>query len=264
MKSKGKLVCVGTGMKLGADLTPIAKKYIEQSDVVFSCVSSGIVELWLEGLNSNFVSLQPLYKEGKSRLKTYKEMVDTILSSVSTGKNVCAAFYGHPGVFAWVAHKAIANAKQAGYFAKMIPGLSAEDYLYADLSIDPGRFGCQHYEASQLLLRKKEIDNSSFLIIWQIGVVGDKSLKKFKTGSKYREVFVKLLSNLYTLEHEIILYETAVLPIEETRVEKISISELIDAEVSLKTTIVIPPIKESLENINYQEQLKKVEQLANL
>ena len=91
-------------------------------------------------------SLQPLYGERKSRMKTYREMVHAMLTEVRAGKNVCVAFYGHPGVFAWAPHEAIRIARKEGYFAHMEPGISSEDCLYADLGIDPATFGCQHYE----------------------------------------------------------------------------------------------------------------------
>ncbi len=32
---KGSLVCVGTGMTLGSHISPLARSYIEQADVVF-------------------------------------------------------------------------------------------------------------------------------------------------------------------------------------------------------------------------------------
>jgi hypothetical protein len=33
----------------------------------------------------------------------------------------------------------------------MLPGISAEDCLFADLGIDPGIYGCQSYEATDFL-----------------------------------------------------------------------------------------------------------------
>ena len=54
----GSLVCVGTGMTLGAHITPIAKSHIEQADVVFSLMSTGITERWLDEMHSDVRSLQ--------------------------------------------------------------------------------------------------------------------------------------------------------------------------------------------------------------
>jgi hypothetical protein len=56
-KRPGSLVCVGIGMTLGSHLTPLARSYIENADVVFMAVSDGIVELWLKKINSDVRSL---------------------------------------------------------------------------------------------------------------------------------------------------------------------------------------------------------------
>ena len=102
MASIGSLACVGIGMTLGSHISPRARSYIEQADVVFAGMSDGIVELWLKEMNQDVRSLQPYYQEGKSRMKTYREMVEAIMTEVRAGKRACGVFYGHPGVFAWV------------------------------------------------------------------------------------------------------------------------------------------------------------------
>ena len=151
MSNPGTLACVGLGMMLGAHLSPRSRSHIEQADVVFVLVSDPLVELWVQDMRPDTRSLQPYYWEGQSRLTSYNEMVEAMLVEVRAGRRVCGVFYGHPGVFALVPHKAIAGARAEGFDAHMEPGISAEDCLYADLGIDPGTFGCQHYEASQLM-----------------------------------------------------------------------------------------------------------------
>src|SRR3546814_14587936 len=86
---------------------------------------------------------------------TYREMVAAMLAEVRAGRRVCGAFYGHPGVFARVPHKAIAQARAEGFEAHMEAGVSAEDCLYADLGIDPGEVGCQHYEIGRASCRER-------------------------------------------------------------------------------------------------------------
>jgi len=88
----GSLVCVGTGMTLGAHISPIAKSHIEQADVVFSLMANGFAEKWLEGMNGDVRTLQGFYQEGKNRNITYNEMVEAILTEVRDGKKVVAAF----------------------------------------------------------------------------------------------------------------------------------------------------------------------------
>lgn len=238
---KGSLACVGIGITLGSHLTPLARSHIEQADVVFLAVSDGIVEKWIESLNPDVRSLQPFYAENKPRAKTYREMVGAILTEVRAGKNVCVAFYGHPGVFAWAPHESIRIARKEGYFAHMEPGISAEDCLYADLGIDPGAFGCQHYEASQLLYYKRRLDPSAYLILWQVGAVGDKGRAGSPGINPYRQILLERLAKDYPLSHKVILYRAATLPIHAPSIRRIALRKLADANIDAADTLVIPP-----------------------
>ncbi len=240
---RGSLACVGIGMTLGSHISPLARSHIEQADVVFAAVSDGIVELWLSEMHPDVRSLQLLYSEGTSRMQTYRAMVDVMLTEVRADKKVVGVFYGHPGVFVWPSHKAIEIARSEGFVARMEPGISAEDCLYADLGIDPGRYGCQHYEASQLLLFERRIDPSAYLILWQVSVAGDQSLARYSTGAAYRQVLVSRLARDYPLDHEIIAYRCATLPIEQAYVRRLPLCDLAAADVTQEHTLVIPPAR---------------------
>jgi hypothetical protein len=242
-------------MTLGSHLTPLSRSYIENADVVFAGTSNGVIEQWLTTMNADVRSLQIYYREGKSRLTTYKEMVGAMLTEVRAGKKVCGAFYGHPGVFAWPTHKAIEIARLEGFQAHMEAGVSAEDCLYADLGIDPGKYGCQHYEASQLLLYRRSVDTSAYLILWQVGVVGDRSLARFSTNGAYRQVLVDVLARDYDLAHELIVYEAATLPIYQPRVERVALGKLAGAEIDMHATVVVPPCKVLEPNHEIRERL---------
>jgi len=242
-QQQGSLACVGLGMMLGAHLAPRSRSHIEQADVVFALVSDPLVELWLQQMRPDVRSLQPYYAEGKKRTQTYRQMIEAMLVEVRAGRTVCGVFYGHPGVFALVPHRAIAHARREGFDAVMEPGISAEDCLYADLGIDPGTYGCQHYEASQFMFYTRRIDPSAYLILWQIGIAGDRSLSTFATGADYRRLLVELLAQEYPLVHEVIAYEAATLPITTPRMEGMPLSGLIEADLRLQTTLVIPPAR---------------------
>ncbi len=254
----GSLVCVGTGMTLGAHISPIAKSHIEQADVVFSLMANGFAQKWLEEMTTDVRSLQEYYQEGKNRNITYREMVEAILTEVRNGKKVVSAFYGHPGVFACVAHKAIKKAKLENFSATMEPGISAEDCLYADLGIDPGKSGCSHYETSQFMFYKRNIDTSAHLILWQVALAGDKSLGKFSTGKAYRQLLVDLLLEDYPSDHQVILYQAKGIAIDTMREDKIALTELVDAELFMHTTLVIPPCSKMQPN---EKLLAKLTQL---
>jgi siroheme synthase len=259
-KRSGSLVCVGTGMTLGSHLSPLARSYIENADVVFVAVSDGIVELWLMQMNRDVRSLQHFYREGKSRAKTYREMVEAMLVEVRSGKNVCGAFYGHPGVFALPPHEAIRRARREGFSAHMEPGISSEDCLYADLGIDPATFGCQHHEASQLLFYKRRIDPGAYLIVWQAGVVGNRTPT---TGSAYdvacRQLLVERLAQDYSLDHKLIVYRAATLPTQAPRIERIALRKLAAARIEAPDTLVFPPARKLIPDAKMLRRLARLE-----
>lgn len=260
--SKGSLACVGIGITLGSHISPLARSHIEQADVVFMGVSDGVVELWLQGMNKDARSLQPYYREGKSRLDTYQEMVDAMLAEVRAGKRVCGVFYGHPGVFAWAPHKAIETARSEGYPAHMEPGISSEDCLYADLGIDPATYGCQHFETSQFMLYRRTIDPSAWLILWQIGLAGDKTNRRFATGAAYRQVLVDILGRHYPLDHEVVLYQAATLPIQLPRIERLPLQALPQADIQMSDTLIIPPSRDMEVDPDIYAQLEALDREA--
>jgi uncharacterized protein YabN with tetrapyrrole methylase and pyrophosphatase domain len=259
MDTTGSLACVGLGMTLGAHLSPRARSHIETADVVFAAVSDPVVELWLQQMHPDVRSLQPLYAEGKSRHDTYREMVEALLGEVRAGRRVCGAFYGHPGVFAQAPHRAIAQARAEGFVAVMEPGISAEDCLYADLGIDPGTVGCQHFEASQLMFYRRRIDPSAYLVVWQAGIAGDRSFRRFLTGSAHQQLLVDLLAEDYPLDHPCTLYEAATLPIQAARIEVVPLCDLPLAGLRLQTTVVLPPCRALQRNEDMLARLEALE-----
>lgn len=238
----GSIACVGLGMTLGSHLTPVARSHIEQADVVFAALSDGIVEMWLERMHPDVRSLQPYYGKGdKSRAITYQEWVEVMMTEVRAGKKVCGVFYGHPGIFAWSPHEVIRVARDEGYPAVMEPGISAEDCLYADLGIDPGSHGCQHYEASQLLYFRVPLNPHAYLVLWQVGLVGDRTMKLFATSPEHRYLLVEVLVKDYPRNHEIIIYRGATLPIERPRIRRTTLRNLTAAQISAEETVILPP-----------------------
>ena len=257
---RGSLICVGVGMTLGAHITPIARSYIEQADIVFCNMSNQYVEEWVMSMNDNVESLQRFYKEGKNRTLTYQEMVETMMSAVRQGKQVVGAFYGHPGVFAWAPHRVVKQAQEEGYDAAMLPGISAEDCLFADMGIDPGQVGCQHLEASQLMLFERTLDTAGYVILWQVGVAGDVTRGKFVTSSRYRDILVEVLLEYYPADHSIALYEAKVLPIDKRRIDWLNLSQLAAVTVHQHTTLVIPPSRKLVANHAVRARLEAIAQ----
>lgn len=241
---QGKLICVGTGMRMAGQVTPLAQSYLETADVVVSAVPNIFTRKWIQGIAKDFICVLGYYEdcdvEGKDRRDTYRRMADTILDQVRAGKTVCAAFYGHPGIFACISHMAIKDARAEGYSAEMLPGISAEDCLVADLGIDPGRTGMQSMETTQFMIYERNIDPTAMFILWQPGLAGELSLKRFETTAARIQVLVDKLARHYPLDHTVILYEAATNPLEKTRIDKILLRDLPTAHMVGATTLVIP------------------------
>jgi uroporphyrin-III C-methyltransferase len=247
--SKGNLVIVGTGILTPAHLSQESVDRIKYADVVHVLVPDPLGMSTLEKLNNNIKNLAELYfnsendkNNAANRLEGYELMVEAILADVRSGLNVCAVFYGHPGVFVYPSHVSIRKAREEGFEAQMLPAISAEDCLFADLGIDPGDLGCQAYEASQFMFYQHSINNKAALILWQIGVVGDETLTKLEPSNNGLEMLRERMLNWYPADHQVTLYEATTLPIVPPRVEKITIEELISADVTTITTLYVPPI----------------------
>jgi len=237
----GSLTIVGTGIQLVGHLTLSAKAWIEQADKVLFAVADPVTAKWLRSLNAKAEAL-PYNTDNQRRTETYREMVERILAEVRQGLNVCAVFYGHPGVFADPTHQAIRQARSEGFRAQMLPGISAEDCLFADLGLDPGKNGCQSFEATDFLIRQRKFDSTSALILWQIAMIGN--LGFFKSGGHLHglTVLAEVLETYYAADHEVIVYEAAVYhPICEPVIERVPLSKLPETKLTQVATLFVPP-----------------------
>jgi uncharacterized protein YabN with tetrapyrrole methylase and pyrophosphatase domain len=240
--SSGSLTVVGTGIRPGSHLTREARLLLETADVVLSVVAEPGTQAVLEQLNPNTHSLHDLYELGESRAEAYHAMAEEIVRHVREGKDVVAAFYGHPGVFVAPSHEAIRMARAEGYKATMLPGISAEDCLFADLGVDPSRFGCQSYEATDFLVHRRRIDPTATLVLWQIGTVGSVAAAA-STRATGLPVLVEALLEHYPREHEVTVYEASPYPGFDPLVRPVGLGELSAEHVTALSTLYVPPLE---------------------
>jgi len=239
---RGSLVVVGTGIKTTGHLTTEAIAWMKRADKLLYVVGDPIAVESIQRLNPKGAeSLYVFYGEGKPRLDTYHEMVNRILQCVRAGSVTCAAFYGHPGVFVYPSHEAIRRARSEGFSARMLPGISAEDCLFADLGVDPAMSGCQSYEATDFLVHGRVIDTSCPVILWQIGVVGDWTFKKNGYDLSALPLLVERLCQYYSPDHMTCVYEAAVYPGCDPVIKWVPIRQLEEAGLSAVSTLYVPP-----------------------
>lgn len=242
---EGSLTVVGTGFRMAGQVTAEARSAMAAADKLFFLVGDSVTAEWLTGLNGSAESIYDSYASGRDRNDTYAEMVERILAPVRDGKWVCAAFYGHPGVFATPPHEAVRRARAEGYRARMLPGISAEDCLFADLGLDPGNAGCQSFEATDFLLRRRRFDPTSLLILWQVGAIGVRDYRHERLWSRQGlAVLAGRLLEDYPAEHEVVLYETSPYPVCEPLILRQPLSSLASAPATVRTTLCVPPAAE--------------------
>jgi len=236
----GTLTVVGLGIR-SCQLTIECQRAIESADVVF-VVSNNIPGLvHLDALNKDVRHLQKYYDRGKSRKTTYDEMTQVVIDEVRNGRAVCFCAYGHAGMFANPTHAAIRQARAEGYSAVMLPGISAEDCLFADLGLDPAPQGCQSFEASDFVLRERIWDPYSILVIWQAALIGISTYPEEGTIPEGFALLRDRLVQTYGPEHTGMLYEASMYPLCDFSVREMKLSEMKAEDFRLETTLVITP-----------------------
>jgi Tetrapyrrole (Corrin/Porphyrin) Methylases len=239
-RHSGSLTIVGTGIRTSLQTTAEARAAIERAGKVLFLLDP-VGAKWIETLNRTAESLDHLYSADRLRAETYRAIVEEIMAWVERGFDVCVAFYGHPGVLVDPSHEALRRAREAGFAVRMIPGVSAEDCLVADVGFDPGDRGLHSYEATEFLLYGRIADPSVHLILWQIGGLG---VTRARRGPERVALgmLVERLAKPYGLDHEVILYQANPYPIGGPVIEHVRLGDLADTEVPPMSTLYVPPV----------------------
>jgi hypothetical protein len=208
---------------------------------VLHVLADPIAVIQLESLNGSARSLTSLYRAGVPRRRIYAEMVEVILEAVREGKRVCAVFYGHPGVYVEPSHEAVRRAREEGYEARMLPAVSAEDCLVADLGVDPGERGWQSWEATGFLLHGFRPDPTAGLVLWQVDGIGklDWNLDPDPRGL---QALAEVLGELYPPDHELVFYRASIYPVAPGQAVRMPLRELATLDSPPAPTLYVPPL----------------------
>lgn len=242
MGARGRLVVVGTGIQTVGQLTHEARAWLQAADEVLHLLPDPVGEAIVDRLCAGrHRSLKDLYVEGQPRREAYDAMVHAILEPVRAGRTVCAALYGHPGVFSLVPHEAIALARAEGHEATMLPGISAEDCLFADLGVDPAASGCLSYEATDFVINQRAVDPSAALVLWQIGKVGVFDHSARRSSVEALTAVVDKLLPTHPAGHPVVLYEAATQPKVPPSITELELGALPDALTRPTHTLYVGP-----------------------
>jgi hypothetical protein len=254
--NQGSLVVVGTGFLIAGQVTPEALASMRAADRLFFLVAEPATRIWLESQHPLAESLHDVFWEGRPRQAAYDEIVERLLAAVRQGQEVCAAFYGHPGVFVYSSHEAIRRARAEGFTACMFPGVSAEDCLFADLEVDPAADGCQSFEGTDFLIRARIFDPHSALVLWQIGALGVNTYHlRDLWNAEGLAILVETLRRHYPAEHPAVIYEATHYPICDPLIQRTTIAGIPGCRVTTHSTLWVPPIAKAPLDIAMARQL---------
>ena len=77
-------------------------------------------------------------------------------------------------------------------------------------------------------------------------------------------MLVDLLGKDYPLDHEVIVYRGATLPIERPRIRRVALRELPDLPITAEETVVLPPAQALKPNRDILERLEALDRLDGI
>lgn len=160
----------GLGVRSVGQITREVEQAVRASREVLYLDTGVATKPYLQGLCPRVTSLfEESYREDRPRVSAYEHMAIRVIEAALDRPPVTFAIHGHPLVAVHAPFLVLELAKALNLRVEVLPGISAIDTLLADLRIDPVVHGVQMYEATDLLLRRRPLQNDVPAIIWQIG-----------------------------------------------------------------------------------------------
>lgn len=238
---EGSLVIAGSGIKFMSHLSTEVKAYISNSDLVLYLVNDPAIREWIQSNSKRSESLSDIYFQHNVRHQSYQAVSDYILDKLRSNIHICVVTYGHPTFLAQPTIDAVKRAREAGYYAIALPGISSLDCLLADLLIDPSDNGCQIFEATDLFIRKRQIDPSSHLVLLQVGYLGHLSMKEPTDQSSRLQIFSDYLQQFYPANHPVVIYEAAIYPTFQPHIISVALGNLSSAKLTPLSSLYLSP-----------------------
>ena len=112
------------------------------------------------------------------------------------------------------------------------------------MGFDPGARGCQVFESTDFVVHRRKIDVSTHLVLLQPGAVGVTRYHTSADGNRRGlGVLADQLLLLYPPTHDVVIYELAMLPMMDPRIERIALRDLALADVRVYSTLYVPPLE---------------------
>jgi precorrin-3B methylase len=203
------------------------------------------VILHLQSICAEVTSLAPFYERGKERLLTYREMAAEVINTAITGSPICFATYGHPLVYCYPAILIQRAGKLLNLKVETFPGISSLDTLFVDLGIDAATDGLQMYETTDLLLRRRPIQNDVPCVLWQVNAIAQLTYETDRRSADQFLPLQKYLLKFYPPEHPITFIRSKTFPLQAPIIKEYALGTLaIGLERGPQSgNLYIPPLR---------------------
>ena len=164
------ITIAGMGVTAIVQVTPQTERRIRQCREALHVDSGAGTQEFLTARCPAVRSLYGLtYGEASSRVSGYHAAAAAVIEAAMDHGPVIYLTHGHPLVFCYAPFLIRDMAELLGLSIELIPGISSMDSLFADLWLDPGVRGIQMFEATDLLLRQRQLQPDVPALIWQVG-----------------------------------------------------------------------------------------------
>jgi hypothetical protein len=204
------------------------------------------------GIGDHIAELGPVvhnllgeYRDGRSRLETYRRMAAEVVAGALEEPPVAFAAYGHPTLFVYPSALIRRAAEALGLDVYVAAGISCIDTILIDLDLEPGLNGLQIYDANALLVENRALDPEVPCLVLQPDAVESAFHSESPSrASRFRRLEAHLL-RFYPPEHVVTSVRSATFPIFEPEVTSFrldALSETFEAR-QLAGTLYLPPAR---------------------
>ena len=234
----------GLGIQTVKQVTREVEEALRASQEILYLDTGVATRRYLEGLCPRVTSLfEQSYSEDQPRLSAYEHMVIRVVEAALDHPPVTFAIHGHPLIAMHAPFLVLEMGKALDLRVEVLPGISAIDTLLADLRIDPVVHGVQMYEATDLLLRRRPLQNEVPAIIWQVGTLETGLHSQRVSRSERFARFVAHLRQFYPARHQLVALYCSPHPLLPPTVMRFALEDMAQHAAALHAgfTLYLPP-----------------------
>jgi uncharacterized protein YabN with tetrapyrrole methylase and pyrophosphatase domain len=238
------IVIVGLGITGTQQVTYEVQETLKRCPKTFVADEAPGVVSFVQGWCPEVVDLSNHFQPSVHRARSYRAIAGDVVAAALTQAPVCFATYGHPTVYSYPTILIKRAALLLDLRVQTLAGVSFLDTLFIDLGIDPGFDGLQMYEATDLLVRRRPLQNDVGCVISQATVVADPREGAIAPKANLG-LLQRYLLGFYPPQHEVVIAVSAIHPLAPPIASRVPLSSLADALAGFphNATLYISPVR---------------------